>query len=218
MPVLESHLTRCLSRTVVLMALCLAGLTAVARAQAPNTTGVAPVSDEGRVLAARLDASGVDHLWIAGHRINWKTGEAVAGTAGHTHCSAFVASFAEGLGIYILRPPQHGQDLLASAQVVWLGSDEARRDGWRKVDGMFQAQSLANQGHFVVVAFPSPIPNRPGHIAIVRPSSKSEAQLKAEGPDITQAGQENFLSTTVRAGFRHHKGAWPDGVVYYVHK
>jgi len=66
-----------------------------------------------------------------------------------------------------------------------------------------------------------PDPHRPGHIAIVRPSGKTQAALDREGPQETQAGETNAISTTVAAGFRHHRGAWMAGgggtLRYYEH-
>src|ERR1700733_12148006 len=82
------------------------------------------VTPPARWLAHELDSMGVETKWIAGVHIDWKTGlpdgasEKLPGH--HTHCSAFVAAVTERLGIYILRPPQHGQVLLANAQNKWL--------------------------------------------------------------------------------------------------
>lgn len=186
--------------------------------QSPPCCG--PVTRAGQALAARLDATGVDHLWLAGQHVDWQTGEPDSGSEdqGHgrsSHCSAFVGAFAQQQGVYVLRPPQHSQILLATAQVAWLSSPAAQQAGWQMLPDMRQAQTLANQGHLVLAAFPSPHPRKPGHIAIVRPAELSAAQLQTDGPQITQAGQQNFLSTTTRQGFRLHRGAWPEGIRYF---
>ena len=60
----------------------------------------------------------VEHLWIAGNHVNWETGVAdkpEATSENHTHCSAFVAAACKRLNMYILRPPDHSQLLLANA-------------------------------------------------------------------------------------------------------
>lgn len=190
----------------------------VAMAAEPSCCGTP--TPEARQLAAALDASGVDHLWLAGRRVDWRTGvargEAPDDGRGHTHCSAFVAAFAERQGVYVLRPPEHGTRLLANAQREWLQSAAAAAQGWRQVADMTQALALANQGRLVLAAFANPRSDKPGHIAIVRPAALSEQRLRAEGPQITQAGKENAVSTTLREGFRHHPGAWPSGVAYFV--
>ena len=72
------------------------------------------------------------------------------GTA--THCSAFAAAVGQKVGVYLLRPPEHGQVELAHAQPIWFHSDQARQAGWRAVEGAKQAQILANQGNLVVIS------------------------------------------------------------------
>jgi hypothetical protein len=181
------------------------------------------MTSAGRHLSEVLDQSGVEHLWLAREHVDWETGvrerDARPTGNGHiaTHCSAFVAAMGERLGVYILRPPQHGLVLLANAQTQWLDSDEGHAQGWRHVDDARSAQTLANQGKFVVIAYSNPDPKRPGHIVIVRPSQKSEAQLEAEGPDIIQAGLVNYSRWEAAFAFAHHRGAWPDGIRFFVH-
>jgi hypothetical protein len=183
-----------------------------------------PITAQGERLAAYLDATGVDHLWLAGWHVDWRTGAAdrpePGGPEARTHCSAFVAAVAERLGAYILRPPEHPQSLLANAQMGWLGRDGGQ-SGWQPVADAAAAQHLANTGMLVVAAFQNPDPHRPGHIAVIRPSLKTAAELAGEGPQETQAGAMNALSTTIASGFRRHRGAWdPDGtgaIRYYAH-
>jgi hypothetical protein len=183
-----------------------------------------PITPQGRQLAALLDATGVDHLWLAGWHVDWKTGvidrAEPGGREAKTHCSAFVAAVAYRLGIYVLRPPEHRQSLLANAQMGWLGR-EGSRFGWQPVAGAGEAQRLANAGMLVLAAFENPDRHRPGHIAVIRPSRKSAARLAAHGPQETQAGARNAVSTTTAKGFRHHRGAWEPGgtgaIRYYAH-
>ncbi len=155
-------------------------------------------------LARFLDGSGVEQLWLPGYHVNWETGRAdrrePGGLESHTHCSAFVAAMAMRLGVYILRPPQHRQELLSNAQAQWL-MRVGPGSGWQALSGAEAAQSAANRSDLVVVSFQSPDPKVPGHIAIVRPGQKDPAQLDAEGPQITQAGGHNYVSTTLQNGF-----------------
>jgi hypothetical protein len=173
------------------------------------------ITTEGNQLAAFYDTMDVEHHWLPGQHVNWRTGCSDTGRSDKTHCGAFVASACEQLGIYILRPPQHGQIHLASAQAAWLRRD-GRKEGWFPVDNPIQAQLLANQGNVVVAVFESPNPDRPGHIVLIRPSTKSEASIQSEGPQIIQAGEENKNSTTLKDGFCHHKGAWISANQYAV--
>lgn len=182
-----------------------------------------PITADGQRLVAVLDGTGVDHLWLAGWHVDWRTGETdrpePGGLEAKTHCSAFVASLAERLGVYMLRPPDRPQNLLANAQMGRLARQD-RAYGWRPIADAAEAQRLANAGLLVVAAFANPNPHRPGHIAVIRPSLKSAAELIAEGPQETQAGETNVVSTTIATGFRHHRGAWQPGgsvIRYYAH-
>jgi hypothetical protein len=180
------------------------------------------ITPAGERLARFLDGTGVDHLWIIGNRVNWETGEAIGAStkATTTHCSAFAAAASERLGVYVLRPPEHGQILLANAQLGWL-RDAGVGSGWRSLPDPVAAQAAANRGELVLEAFANPNPERPGHIAIVRPSEQSREMLERDGPRETQAGATNALDIATREGFRHHPGAWlPEGrggIRYYAH-
>lgn len=181
-----------------------------------------PITAAGDHLTQALDSMHVESLWLDGRHINWESGEpdrpaGYTGPATHSHCSAFAAETAKRLGVYLLRPPDHGQELLASAQAEWLASAAATQAGWHPVVDMHQAQHLANQGTLVLAVYPSPDPHRPGHIAIVRPSEKSASLLNENGPEIIQAGEHNYTRTTTRHGFAEHPGAWPSNIRYYAH-
>jgi hypothetical protein len=181
-----------------------------------------PVTPDGARLARFLDATGVDHLWLVGYRVNWETGTPIAASAkpATTHCSAFAAAVGARLGVYVLRPPEHSQILLANAQLRWL-RDMGAKTGWRALPGPVAAQTAANQGDLVLEAFENPNPNRPGHIAIIRPSDQSRASLDRDGPREIQAGDTNARDTSTAEGFRHHRGAWVPGgrggIRFYAH-
>ena len=183
-----------------------------------------PITAAGGRLATFLDGTGVDHLWLHGFKVNWETGAAISASGDgrpHTHCSAFVASAAMRLGIYVLRPPQHSAILLANAQMGWLRSPPAAAMGWQPLPDVTLAQIRANQGELVLAVFENPDPNEPGHIAIVRPSEIDAATLLAKGPFVTQAGGHNALSVPLAGGFASHKGAWvaggSGGVRFFAH-
>ncbi len=198
---------------MVLLGLAMGLLLAAAPDPAEPCCG--PITPDGMKLARLLDQSGVDHLWLAAQHIVWDTGEQdparPGGTMHTTHCSAFAAAMAQRAGIYLLRPPEHGQTLLANAQMAWLDSEAGRQAGWRSVATPAAAQAAANRGELVVAVFQNPDPARPGHIAVLRPSEKTQAQLDADGPQEAQAGAHNWLSTDVAKGFRGHHGAWEPG-------
>jgi hypothetical protein len=203
---------------VLILVLALA--TTVARAE----PCCGPITPAGQGLTRFLDGSDVMQRWLAGWHVDWRSGQKdraqSGGPAAKTHCSAFAAAMTERLGVYVLRPPEHGQELLANAQMRWLRVHGAEQ-GWQALPSYVAAQAAANRGELVLEAFENPDPHKPGHIAIVRPSEKAREALDRDGPQETQAGEQNALSTTTEAGFRHHPGAWePDGagsLRYYVH-
>jgi len=190
-------------------------------------TGAAPaaedaVTPQAQQIFREIDAMGVESKWIAGEHVYWETGlptgvpETSPGK--HTHCSAFVAAAAKNLGVYILRPPEHGQKLLANAQNEWLAEEGAAR-GWVKLANAGEAQAAANRGLLVVASYHNHHDDRPGHIAIVRPGNKTTEQIAAEGPDVIQAGSVNKTSISIRDGFAGHPAAWRDHeIVYYAHE
>ena len=186
-----------------------------------NAVSAAPITVDGVRLERFLDRTKVETRWPAGVHVSWETGvpdgKAEHGTGKHTHCSAFVAAVAKQLDVYILRPPEHGQILLANAQYDWL-EDGGAGKGWRPIDDAEHAQRLANRGMLVVATYRNHHDDKPGHIAIVRPSAKSSAQIEREGPQITQAGGTNYLSTSLQQGFAGHRAAWERHEVrYYAH-
>ena len=190
----------------------------IAIAQPAHSAGL---TRDATRLAQLLDQMRVEELWPAGVHIGWETGvpdgrpEKSAGK--HTHCSAFVASTAKKLGIYILRPPEHGQILLANAQYDWL-NEQGLQEGWTEIHGAEQAQESANRGFLVVATYRNHHDDKPGHIAIVRPSAKSRSEIESEGPQIIQAGGTNYSSTTLKRGFASHPAAWERHEVrYYAH-
>jgi hypothetical protein len=179
------------------------------------------VSADAVRLERTLDAMQVEAHWPAGEHVTWETGvpdgrpETAEGR--HTHCSAFVASAAKRLGIYILRPPEHPQVLLANAQYDWLAETGATR-GWQPLTDAHAAQSYANRGWFVVATYRNHHDNKPGHIAVVRPSAKSQRAIDNEGPQVAQAGSINYSSTSLANGFAGHPAAWGHQEVrYYAH-
>jgi hypothetical protein len=179
------------------------------------------ITPQARWLAHELDTMGVETKWIAGAHVDWETGlpdglaEKLPGR--HTHCSGFVAAVAEKSGVYILRPPEHGQELLANAQNEWLAI-EGRAEGWRPLDGPVDAQNAANRGLLVIASYHNHHSDKPGHIAIVRPGDKSVEKIVAEGPDVIEASTVNESSISVKAGFAGHVYAWGnDEIDYYAH-
>jgi hypothetical protein len=179
------------------------------------------VAPAGEWLAKSLDRLDVEHHWLRGHdHVSWRTGQPLLEVhgkkltplaKGESHCSAFAAAAADSLGIYMLHPPEHSHVLLANAQFDWLASDAGRKAGWTAVASPLEAQQRANRGELVIAAFKNPNATSAGHIAVVRPTAKAAEEILAKGPQITQAGFNNFRSADLASGFDRHPGAWERG-------
>jgi len=177
------------------------------------------ISTKGALLAQKLDQFEVDKHWLPSNQpLDWRTGDPDFSkqtvSKRMTHCSGFVAEACRRMQVYILRPPDHSYSFLANAQNDWLVS-KGKQFGWSKVTSMQQAQELANDGHLVVAACRNPKPNSHGHIAILRPSTKTDAQIVAEGPDIIQAGAHNYVRASLKQGFKYHPEELKNGKILF---
>lgn len=174
-----------------------------------------PITSKGNELKQFYLNQNVENLWLAGHHIDWETGQPddpFATKGIKTHCSAFVASVCKQKHIYILRPPEHKTGLLANAQYDWLFSKEATQIGWHQItDSIYQkAQSYANKGYLVTAVYKNPDPSKPGHIALVMPDEVTNDLLNQQGPTLIQAGSVNKSAIPLRLGFKHHIDKWEE--------
>ena len=209
-------------KTILRVDVCAAIVLLAVAVGAREARAIGTITPEGQRLASVLDRMDVEHRWLSEKYVKWRTGEPldkpVTDGRRHTHCSAFAAAAAAEFGVYILRPPQHPAYLLANAQYDWLGG-EGRKEGWTPVASGLEAQTLANRGVLVVAVYKESDPNKHGHIAVVRPSAKSEAKIHEEGPQIIQAGMDNHASASLKEGFKHHRVAFRDGQIrFFAHQ
>jgi hypothetical protein len=180
-------------------------------ATAQRSVGITPRGDSLKAFYLSLN---VENLWIAGNHVKWETGEADhpdATSGNHTHCSAFVAAACKKLNLYVLRPPEHKQVLLANAQYDWLSGPDALADGWKPVtDNIFEtAQTLANNGSVVIAVCKNPDEKKPGHAALVLPAEITKRELAQDGPFVIMAGTHNHNKLPLKAGFKSHLIDWP---------
>lgn len=181
-------------------------------------TEASSITAKGKKLSTFLDNLDVEHLWLAGNHIDWKTGEKIKGKSSGTFCSAFASAVAFRLNVKLLSPPEHSLTLLANAQQDWL-KENGSQNGWQQLKDDVEAQDLANKGYLVLASYKNPNPEKSGHIAIVRPYEKNIEDIKAEGPEIIQAGQYNYNSTSLKQGFNQHKGAFENNeILFFAHE
>ena len=177
--------------------------------------------DDGHKLAVFLDHLQVESRWPAGVHVDWETGLPDGKTENfegkHTHCSAFVASAAKQIGVYILRPPSTARPCSPMRSSTGFQA-RVRSRGWAPVADGYQAQRAANRGFLVVATYKNHDAAKPGHIAIVRPTSRTRDDILSAGPEIIMAGVQNYQATTVKHGFANHPTAFAnDEIRYYQH-
>ena len=181
------------------------------------TIGATNITEQGRALSVFLDSLQVEQYWENGKSVNWLTGAAggsgpnmTLGTA--SHCSAFAAAVADVLGVYLLRPPDASDLNLANNQAAWLATNQS--SGWCRIPLSTDAQHIANIGALVVASLKED--SGSGHIAVLRPSTKSDAEILTNGPQECQSGIYNYNNTDVRTGFGQHQDPL-DKILYYGH-
>ena len=194
---------------------------------APATSSLFPVgsphviTNQGPALSALLDSLAVETYWADGCWVDWLTGATCSSntapnstSANASHCSAFAGAVATLLGVYILHQSDTESDVnLANNQANWLAAGQT---GWTRIQYSTNAQALANIGALVVASYYDP--NQSGHIAILRPSTKSDAEILAVGPEECQSGVNNYNDTNVMTGFNQHPNAFAtNGIRYYSH-
>ncbi|MBS1512602.1 MAG: hypothetical protein JST86_17280 [Bacteroidetes bacterium] len=190
----------------------------------PGSGSLNNLSARGQALQQFYLGMNVEQGWIAGSHVDWETGvadhpDATAGN--HTHCSAFVAAACKKTGIYILRPPQHGQLLLANAQYDWLQTSEAAKSGWKEItnnnrNALYeQVQQLANAGNVIVAVCKNPDATKPGHAALVMPKIITADKISDAGPIVIMAGKHNFNYISLKNGFKSHLDNWPENVIRF---
>jgi hypothetical protein len=177
-----------------------------------------PLSPAGAALAAVLDGMDVEHHWLPGQQVDWRTGNPVSADRGPaSNGGAFVAAVCARLKVPMPAPAP--ENFLPGRQHDWL-IREGRDKGWVAV-GEVEAQLLANQGWVVVAAWKdTPPPGEravSGQTAVVRPDRKPAAEVLRSGPRVIAAGTQNH--NDIALGNAFPAGAW-DGreVVFLAHR
>ncbi len=178
-----------------------------------------PTGRDGSVLTAILDGLDVEHHWLAGKKVSWRTGiaedDGAEGPA--SNCGAFVAAVCSRMKVPM--PAPDVRSLAPGALYDWLARYGKGR-GWVMV-GDVEAQLLANQGWVVVAAWKDPSPPSEqtvsGRTAVVRPSKMPLQQIADHGPRVIVADIRNANDVSVAECFsapavKNHE------VVYFAHR
>jgi outer membrane biosynthesis protein TonB len=178
-----------------------------------------PMSPAGSSLAVQLDRMDVEHHWLPGQRVDWRTGNAMESgqPSPASNAGGFVAAVCAQFKLPM--PSPAGDNLLPGRQYDWLVSDGLKK-GWIEV-GALEAQLLANQGWVVIAAWKDAgaggDQSLTGQTAIVRPTRKPAAEITPNGPRVVEAGVHNHNDISLKDGFPPK--AWTSKqVVYLAHR
>jgi hypothetical protein len=181
------------------------------------TSIIFPAYSAPSSYAQFLDSFNIYQKWIRGKDCDIYTGEhhnQPHSFSNVTYCSLFVAHIARHLNIYLPAPPFYKRYFLATRQCRWL-FEQGKMRGWKKVS-FIQAQDYANEGYFTLACSLNDQPNKPGHIAVVRPAFKLPFKLLIEGPQILNVGWYNNSSISAKEGFKKQKDPFKrDKSIYY---
>ena len=182
--------------------------------------GALPISQEGTALASMLDGLDVEHHWLPGKKVIWKTGIIVSDDEGGpaSNGGAFVAAICSRTKVPMAAATI--QNFLPGNQHDWLARD-GKVKGWEMVADV-EAQLLANQGWVVIAAWrnlASPGESAvSGQTAIVRPSTKPASEISQSGPYIVDAGLQNHNNVVLKDSLSR-PCAWNNHeVVYFAHR
>jgi len=220
-----------MNKILKLIIICLVGINMTAQAE--------NISEAAKKNLEIINSLNVEEKWQKGTIINCKTGETLLEETEKqaspklkrlTHCSCFAYAASTALGLpnkALLPHPESDEEFipaLPNKQAQWLET-EGIKNGWNYIkskdrdDNFIQAQKFANQGYFIVSTYKPTNPKRAGHIAVVIPSNKDIEKIKLEGPDIAQAGINNFSSGSLKKGFKNKKNAFKDNEIkFYYYK
>ena len=180
-----------------------------------------PMSKAGHALAAALDGMDVEHHWLAGQRVDWKTGNPLDddGRGTTSNGGAFVAAVCARFKVPM--PAPEASNFLTSNQFEWLLID-GKPKGWVAL-GAVEAQLLANQGWIVIAAWKNPAATgerrTSGTMAIVRPDSRPVGEIATNGPSVTLASDQNRKNVAFNQAFP--SSAWSNRdqeVVFFAHR
>lgn len=136
---------------------------------------------------------------------------------GNTFCNVFVTDVCLATGAPTPKPPY---SLRANEHVDWLGSPDAKKQGWKEVSAE-EAQKQANSGKTVVAGWKNPKAGESGHVAIVRPGTYDATN----GPTIANVGGDaktgtpnNFEKGPLNKGFSPSAGVKQSDVKYFVYE
>lgn len=166
-------------------------------------------NDKQRKLITILDSYDLENKWIPESNVKCLSGDiAPEGStfAKSSHCSCFVYRVCKDLNVKMIGTEDgYSQYKLATNQLQWLNSDEAKKYGWKKIEGSVEdiyvkANKEACAGNLVIAGIEDD-EDVLGHISIVRPSNRENFLIIRDGPDTIASSKVNSRAVFLRDDF-----------------
>lgn len=166
-------------------------------------------TNKQRKLIELLDTYDLDNKWLPGYNVDCETGDYMPPKSTWvktSHCSCLVYRICNDMNVKMIGTKEgFNQKGLATNQLKWLSSEDARKNGWKKIEGSVPnvyvtANNEAKNGNLVVAGVEDD-ENMFGHISIVRPSNRTDYLIKRDGPDTIASSKINSKSVFLREDF-----------------
>jgi hypothetical protein len=166
-------------------------------------------NDKQRRLMTTLDSYDLENKWIPENNVKCLSGDIapVGSTFAKTsHCSCFVYRVCKDLNVKMIGTEEgYSQYKLATNQLQWLNSNEAKKEGWKKIEGSvpdiyLKANREAVAGNLVIAGIEDD-DDVLGHISIIRPSTRENFLIKRDGPDTIASSKVNSHAVFLRDDF-----------------
>lgn len=186
-------------------------------------------NEKQRKLIEILDTYDLETKWLPGYNVDCETGDIMPAKSTwvkSSHCSCFNYRFCNDMNVKLIGTKEgFNQKGLATNQLKWLKTDEAKQNGWERINESLPnvyvtANKEANKGNVVIVGVEDD-DKLLGHVSIVRPSNRSDYLIKRDGPDTIASSKINSKSVFLKEDFlfnRKEMEPFENRLQFYVNK
>ncbi len=186
-------------------------------------------NEKQRKLIEILDTYDLETKWLPGYNVDCNSGDVMPPKSTwvkSSHCSCFTQRFCEDMNIKLIGTKEgFNQKGLATNQLKWLKTEDAKKNGWEKIkenvpNSYVTANKEANKGN-IVLAGVEDDKELFGHVSIVRPSNRPDFLIKRDGPDTIASSKINSRSVFLKEDFLFNRKdiePYENRIQFYVNK
>uniref|UniRef100_A0A6C0BUL7 Uncharacterized protein n=1 Tax=viral metagenome TaxID=1070528 RepID=A0A6C0BUL7_9ZZZZ len=186
-------------------------------------------TDKQRKLFNVLESYDLNTKWLPGYNVDCESGDIMPPKSTWvktSHCSCFTYRFCNDMNVKMIGTREgFNQKGLATNQLKWLKTDEAKQNGWERIhesipQAYVTANNEASKGNVVLVGVEDD-DKLFGHVSIVRPSNRSNYLIMRDGPDTIASSKINSNAITLKEDFlfnRNELEQYENRIQLYVNK